>query len=237
MKGKIIFVLFLLVFMIRVDAACDSHTQLQLNTSAVNVTADYEITKSVMDFEGNLHSEIDPNSITNTNNGYIPVDVVVLNVYNLSSDLYAVISNKEDSFSQKIYYSDFVGGKYTLTVPDTTKIRNYVVKIYSNNSNCLDVDLRSLNVTTPMYNPLSHMEGCQGLDNYYCERYITQPLTVDESILIKNYDADKVNRVVDDNTNKSGSFKWLLIISVIVIIILSVGAVFFFIKRKRDMDF
>ena len=135
--------------------------------------------------------------------------------------------NKKDSLKN---------GTLKYEVPDTEKIRNYTVKIYSNVKDCLNDELRTLNLTTPMYNQISDWELCKNSNEYYCQTYVTSPITIsEEEIMEKNINNNENNESETQNEVQNAMKKvWLWVgISVVVVLI---AAIIFTIIRKNKKD-
>lgn len=227
--------LFIFVFVLNVKADCDSKEVLRLNTEAASVNANYEITQVLKDYQGNLHPELPLEMGKVLDGGYSILDIVTFKLNNVTDNIYVTITNQEDSYAERIDYNKTENGSYSFEVPDTNKIRNYVIKVYSNNSKCLDEDLRTINVATPMYNALSDMVACQNNDVYYCQKYITVPLSITEDDIAIDYSqknhANEIEEVVPEKNNRLFVLVSLGIIGFLVIAII----VTLIIKKKRKI--
>lgn len=224
--------IIIFAFMLNVKADCDSKEILQLNTEAANVYANYEMSEMVIDYDGNRFPELNID-VVSFDSGYSWEDIVTFKVNNITDNIYLSISNAEDNFVERVDYSKTNNGFYSFEVPDVYKIRNYVVKVYSNNPKCLDEELRTINVATPMYNPLSDMQACDGLNVYYCNKFITSPLNIDENYFIENAELiqneENVSEVNDSSDNKNFILISFGIIGFLVVAII----ITLIIKKKR----
>ena len=86
-----------------------------------------------------------------------------------------------------------------------------------------------------MYNALSDMVACQNNDVYYCQKYITVPLSITEDDIAIDYSqknhANEIEEVVPEKNNRLFVLVSLGIIGFLVIAII----VTLIIKKKRKI--
>ena len=233
-KAKMyIFIVLSLIFSLdKVNAECDNKSQLEINAASSNVTMNYTLETLVVDTDGNIHPEIASEDVELSELGkYSLIDKASINVNNVSDKVYVVFYSNDDGINKEYHYQDLKNGSFTYEVPELDTIRNYTLTIYSDVSNCGNQELRTIDVTTPMYNSLSEQVVCNGNDAYYCQRYITTPINIDELDLKDNIkNTDKDSNLDNENNNQNFILFTIGIIAVIMIIIAIIIMVF---ENKR----
>ncbi len=214
-------------------AACDASTEIQLNTAAANMKAEYSLKKIVTDYNGVEQFDVPEELAGGLETGYRTVYLVILRIYNISGNIHFTVTNAEDNFYEAHEASEFPDGVYEITVPDVSKIREYDIKVYSSEGDCLDTELRTINVKTPMYNILSGLEACQNSDKYYCQEYVTTEINVTEEDIING---TQINSQTQQNEEQEKSFleKYTMpIITAVVVVAVLVVIVYIISKRKK----
>ncbi len=238
MKGKfVVCLLAIFSFVLVAKADCDGKTLIELDTAAANVSANYEMGKAVMDNNGTLHPEINIDDVHGLDNGYVVIDVVKLNILNITDNIYATLENTDDNVLQTIHASDTNNGVYVYNVPDIDKIRTYNVKLYSNNSSCMDKELRTTSVVTPMYNQLSDRIYCLNSSEYYCQRYVTTTINVDEAKLMEDYLASNEEESTNNTKENDNKPNIWFIIGAFGVIIALITAIFVVIMKNKTVKF
>ena len=217
-------------FINNVNADCDSRTRLEINTASSNVTADYSIDYMVTDYDGIPHPEISEELTEDLESGYILLSYITLNISNITDKIYFEIINEDEGVDLTYYANDLKDGKFSYQVPDTMKIRNYKIKIFSNVDECKDEELRTIPVTTPMYNEYSTSSLCQNNDVYYCKKFVTTPITVDFDKLIE----EERRRLMANNNETSKNKNIFTIIGIITCVLLIVGIIILIIRNKKN---
>ncbi len=232
-----VFIVLSLIFSLdKVNAECDNKSQLEINAASSNVTMNYTLETSVVDTYGNIHPEIAPEDVELSELGeYGLIDKAIINVNNVSDKVYVVFYNNDDGINKEYHFQDLKNGSFTYEVPDLSTIRNYTLTIYSDVSECGNQELRTINVTTPMYNSLADQTVCNNNDSYYCQRYITTPINEDELDLNNNVNNDDKNNDLELNENNSQSFV-LFTVGIIIVIIIIVAITILIVKKKQRND-
>lgn len=217
-----------------VYAECDNKTSLELNTISANITANYEMQDVLEDYEGNRVSGVPFELGTQEGSGYAIDTIAIFRISNMSDKVYLTITN-DDNLNKKIEYKDTDNGLYSFEVPDMEKIRHYVIKVYSNNDSCIDKELRTINVTTPKFNSYSEVNACIDNNAYYCQKYITQELNIDDDFISNNFEQRREENQVNDNTEDKKSNRFMIVVLSAVIVVLIGAIIFVLIKRKKKV--
>lgn len=234
--GKLILIMLLsvLVFVDKVNAECDYKTELEINTSAANVETNLDYETKIVGPDGNEH----PEAVGKTNDveGFVQSTFINLNITNITDNIYLNITNDDDNLNQNIYASDTVDGTYQYAVPDTSIIRTYTIKIFSNVNDCMDNEIRTIEVKTPMYNELYGTDICKNNNSYYCSEYVTVPIDYDKYEFSdeQNSSSKKGNNIKNNNSEKKYLVFYLVGIVIILIIIVLIIIEIIKIKRRKD---
>ena len=236
MKKNCIFMLIIFAMMIflvdKVNAQCDNRTQLEVNTAASNVTMNYTMHSVVTDLNFNVQPNMSPDEVeTGENAQYLIVDKVNLQIENVTDKIYVVLQNDDGGINTEYHYSDLKNGTLTYEVPDTVTIRTYKLTIYSDVSDCIGEELRTIEVKTPRYNPI-YME-CPDSDEYYCQPYITTE--INENDIPDNIKYQTPNE--EENSKNKVDIKksnHLLGISIVIILIIAIVIVVIYNKKNKD---
>ncbi len=191
---KIILILsmFLSLSILKVNAAttCDATEISRLNSIASKVKINYEIEKKIVE---NENYKIDGGQPT------MEVPNVLLDIYNVTDDIFIMVSNNLNSNKKTILYSDTTDGKYALDTYDNFNgIAVYTFDIYAKSEPCKPRKLKSITYTKPIENPLYRMEICQNnLDVPMCSQFVTE---IDE-----NRDLTKIEEEINNYRNNINS--------------------------------
>ncbi len=186
-KGLIFLIAMCALLSQTVHAECDYKTQNEISTAAANVVGTYEMERVKEDYEGNPHPEVSDEIANTLNSGYYFAEHFNVKIYNITDQIYFRITNEEEHIDEEYHARDLVNGSFSLRVPDTQKIRTYTIKIFSDVSGCSNEELREIKVLTPMYNELADQALCENKDAYYCEKYVTTNIEVDEEKIQNEY--------------------------------------------------
>ena len=155
----ILLIIFVCTLTFKVDAStCSDSKIMELSSLANNVNVSYE-----------KHDK----SFDDANEETYPEFYVT--IYNLDENL-NVLLTREDT-KKSLYVNSNM--KYTdgvIYVPTgyATSVKNIMVKIRSNDSNCLNEVLKTVNITLPMYNEFSKYDICSDNPNFaMCQEYST----------------------------------------------------------------
>ena len=214
-------------------AECSYEEQVRLATEASNVNAVYEA--------GNYGTgEYERGEMPDENGNYeyeITELKVIVNVYNITENMYVLVRNENTNEEDIYYYSDTENGTLTWERTDLDNIVEYTISIYSNNSDCQGNLLRNISLITPRYNDYSTYTYCDGLDVYYCQEFVTTDLGMTEDQIYQ--DAIKLQQEkeeISEQKSEENTIDWSSIILYGLIAILIVGVVatvWAFLKRRN----
>jgi len=252
MKKKVFFAILasLLIGIQSVNAAstCSYSEQIELNQIAATVKANYEIETYGTGIFGDLEN---PDEGENNNTIEIYADAIIMNVLNITEDIYVEIKIANYKDVMTFYYSDTKNGVIELGDEFLTKIKTYIITIYSNNSNCLGDKLRTFEFVTPRFNEYSEYGVCELIpDFYYCQKYIVTDINIseDEFVRLSNQKLEEQTKTEEENKkneNNEGilnnifSFisdnKYIILIVVIVIIGGTTTAIILKNRRSKEL--
>lgn len=235
MKKKIILVIFACLFTLDVvnAEACDLERQVIVNNAAGSVTA----SASPLDY---TYTDED------TENGEIyeaTAYMGMLYVYNLTEDIYAIVSDGTDK--QTIYYDPENPGVSAISTGGMGSVKNYVVSIYPTNKNCGKSSIRDLNVTVPRLNRFYSYDTCSEYPDYfYCSQFmITNDITEEE---FANGVAEyaKTHKSKSEENRKEGVLEettkflknHLAIIVIVLVILIGSGGTFIYLRNKKRKE-
>lgn len=180
-------------------ATCDNTEMKKLNAVASNIKVSYEVETKTVE---NANYEVDGGKKT------ISVNTIIVDIYNITDDIFIIVSNNANSDKKTITYADTENGKYKF---DTYSVSNIVVTytfdIYAKNEPCKPRKLKSLEFVKPVENPYHYTEECKkNLDIPFCAQFVTE---IDQNVDIYNIKEDIENyRKTSTNkttTNKDGN--------------------------------
>ena len=245
---KILFLLILMIYLtIDVKATCKN----QLRSQAANVSVNYVLGEVAITEDGVEHPEVDLEELRKTIaegakidpnlrvSDYLIADIVNLKIYNLTDKLYVTVEEQDEGMIGTFTYDDVVDGEITIRVPDTEKIREYKVRVFSNDDSCKDEEITSPPaIKTPMYNPYSAYEICadQNANKYYCQDYVVTDVNIDEDELFKNWNNGNGQNENNLSDQTKRTFKFLLLYVLPVTLIILVIFVGIKIKRKKNKN-
>ena len=238
---KLIYTLFLIIFVITdVKALCSNEMQYELNVASSNVTMDYVIDTLVIDSNNVFHPEIPVDQIeVHETSEYTLVDKMTLKIENVSDKIYIVLRCLEEDINQVFHYEDLDNGSFVYEIPNFDIIRHFELTVYSNENECLDQELRKIEVVTPKYNEYADYAICDNNNNYYCREYVTTEVNLDKEIENFNY-FDQIEQdddnVINENVNENKQH-WVILLVIItitlLILILVIVIVYLLIKKRR----
>lgn len=241
-KKRVLFcILCFLSFIITANAECDYETQVRLNTEASNVKINYEIKREIINMNtGEVAPEATDEDV-DFESEYAYQDNIYISLLNLTENIYVeLIGNNGDV--RTIYYSDTENGSLDLNGGTGEEIVTYTVNIKSNNSNCSGSLLKTFEFITPKKNPFSALLACKGVNEYYCEPYVTYDINMTEGEVIDRAMAAKEEEQTkqEEEKNKNWWTEWLeknpwFIPTVIGVIVLAgVTTTVIIIKKRRS---
>lgn len=224
------------------SSTCSYEEQVKLNNTVVNVKANYEEQKEV----------VDPSTYTppETTSEDELVNYVLYNEYlqvsflNISDDIYLIVSNNVDKTKMTITSSMATDGVYKYNWKNLNKVATLTINIYaSSKTNCADELYRTFYLTLPRINEYYNYDICTNNSEYYmCQKYVTFESLSSGDFFEKVSEYGKSKNKTSDDTNKSDNKfiefiknnKTYLIIGGIGILVVAGGIVTYtVIKRKR----
>ncbi len=220
---------------------------LDLRTQAANVKTNYVMSEIVLDEFGNevtnisveeAKKDIEAHQVAeNVNTSkYSISEIVLLKIYNLTDKLYVTVNESKSNTLTTYHYQDSNNGEITIKVPDVDTIREYKVRVFSNDTSCLGEEISSPpSVKTPMYNPYSEYEVCLNQSKYYCQPYVTTEITTNEEDIFNELYKDEA--VTDEEeqvkTNYWKSLKVIIPFLTVLILLGAIGYIYFKKKGKK----
>ena len=162
-----------------------------------------------------------------------------LGIYNITSDLYVLVSNNIDSTTEKITFEKAIDGKYVYNVVYTGEVVTYKFEVFGNSEGCNEVSIRTSYVTTPLRNEYAEIGACEEVPDFYlCQKYVTK--NVDYETFSKKLESykTKIKEEKEQATEKEhpilsfvNNYKYIIV----SLIIISGGVtIFIVIKKKRS---
>ncbi len=218
---------------------CDSKTQVEVNAAAASVTMDYKIVTKVLDFDGNIHDELNPNEVDIKEFGgsYYLKDFITVNIENVTDRVFVVFSSIADNIEQEYHYEDLENGSLTYNVSDNSMTKDFTLKIYSNIGKCYGTEVNKIEIVTPKYNLHSDELICENNDAYYCKKYVTSDVEIPDEAY-NEYAENNANESEEvQNTEEKSNFnKYLFIGGTVIIIILIILIIMTIIKNKKKRE-
>lgn len=237
MKKAITFIVIMFLFSIRVSAAssCTYQEQSELNSKAANVKISYEAVE---------------NKVVTGEEYYIDRYIKVT-IANVTEDLYVKIKNDYNSDQLTYNSSDAKDDIITFNWKNIDEVTNFTLQVYTSiNTKCPNERLKTIYLTTPRYNEFSRREICvEQPDFYLCQTFVTfAPIDdtkftnqitkylndeVDNKGEVKEEPQDKT--ITDVIFNFINTYKWYIIIVILVGTIVGVGIYNVKTKKQREL--
>ena len=234
-KAGCLFLLALVAFIgpknVWAASSCSYEDQVKLSAEANNVRTTYEI-KEIL--TGNQIEADDGSGMEDET--YIGAEV---NIYNLTENLYVVVTDSKDDSQTEYYYGDTDNGtiKFLRGNDGLTDIVTYHVSVRSNIADCKGEEYYSVDIVTPMYNYFSSEPLCANSDKYYCQEYITQDLNMSYADFVKQATRDQESTEQEEKENneeKNDLTSKIVLYTTIGLIVLIIGVATFVIVRKKQ---
>lgn len=217
---------------------CPSSLKNDLAQAASHIKVKYEIVDS------SEMKELEANGSKTTYK--IPNYAFVISIYNLTSDFYAKIdvttSQTGSSKTQEVYYEETVEGNYSLYDYNIGDIYNYTITIYSTSEECYNKVFRTFRITKPRYNAYSEYTYCQNSSSYYCQRFVTTDLNIEDTseflrkIEVNNQKNNPNKGFLDENKeimdNLKNNWMWYLLIFLAIAGIIT-GLIIYLKKKQK----
>ena len=235
-----IFALFVLLVPAVVLAECDYAEQNRLNALSANINADYTVSNRTVVLEGTDHRG---EEITEE----VEEKYFMINVYNLTKDLYIVVTNNYDSSETTYNFSDVKDGIISFAAPTSDKTVEFTVKVYTTNTECSGNALRTFTVRSPMVNPFVKYEICNDAPDFYlCQEYLTADIDITDSQFLERAESYieglKTKKEEEKNSGDDGIFSqilnfisnyWIFLVGGIVVIGVIVTVIVIIRVRRR----
>ena len=186
----IVGVLAIFAFTLKASAStCSDERNIKLSTLSGNVNVSYEkynIFYGLREDEQNDVSGLQVDSYPGFK----------LAIYNLPSELNAAVI-REDTKKALVANSTDADSEGVILIDtgEATSVKNFTIQIRSNDSNCKNEVLRTITVTTPMYNRFYDLEACANNKEYsLCQEFTN----VDYSDIDEVEFAEKVEKYVEE---------------------------------------
>ena len=219
------FLTFSLLMIANVKAeTCSLEKQVTINNEAGLVSVNAE------PFEYQYSSTVEDTGEVSEFAGYLGS----INIYNLTENLYAVISN--GSAKKTVNYSADTNGVNKVSTGSMNVLKNYTISIYPSDTKCGKTSLREFQVTIPIENPYYKMQICTQFLNI--ENISRDDFTkgINEYINKKKSEEEEKRHEGILNTATSFMKKHWLVILISVLLIASATGVYIYIKNKKKKE-
>ena len=222
-------------------STCSDQRVLELSSLANDVNASYQQYDKVVD---EYESEIfvgDEDEDTKTQSTF---PAYYLTIYNLPKDLNVSIIRNDTRKNVVVYADDKEDdGVIYVDTGYAAKVKLFTLKVRSNDSNCKNEILKTIAVTTPMYNKFSQYNSCQENPDFkLCQQFTTTDYSdVTNSQFIEKLNEYKEQKAEEEKKKNSlfyniGQFisknRWYIIISIAIIGVALI--VIYIIRRKKS---
>lgn len=183
-------------------ATCDNTEMKKLNAVASNIKVSYEVETKTVE---NENYKIDGGSPT------MEVPNIIIDIYNITDDIFIIASNNINSSKKTIVYADTDNGKYKLdTFDNFNALGTYTFDIYAKNEPCKPRKLKSIEFVKPIENPFYRTEECKNnLDIPFCTQFVTEINQNVDIFNIKeeiaNYRKSSTNKVTTKTDGTTGN--------------------------------
>lgn len=239
-KGtSIILSLILLICpsIVKAASSCSYSEQAKLNDLVANVKASYEYIERLSDEKG-----MDPDSGEEMD---VWESIFKISVLNITEEIYITISNDATGFEATYKYEDTNNGIVEFEQKDLTKVTEYKIDVYSNNSNCAGELYRTFTLKTPKFNVFSNIALCNIYPNYYyCQEFLDTDVEIDYEKFydgLESYQELHPEEEQKEETKKENKLikfykEHALAINIIagVLVVGGVTATVILVKRKRS---
>ena len=226
---------------------CSGDEYTELLEKVNNITAEYQVNDHY-DF-GCAFSTLDelPEDFTSYENmecenhsiGY------ALDVYlrNIPEHVYIQVTNDQDKEVTVIENSDGTQESVVWSQPETTFLRVYNFKVYSQLDDCKSKLIREFEITLPRWNETSKTDLClqeEYKNTEVCERFIMEPYDLNKDLekskkvitkVEKKREEEKKEKENEEKTNRT-----IIICIVAIVVVLVVGIVFVLMKGRKKHE-
>lgn len=228
---KTLFIIFILTLLLitNVNAEeCSFQERANINTISSKVKATYGVKTVKMNKE-------DHNSEEDIYYSYFEISI-----YNIQPEIYIVLTNDQDETEQTIYYNNTIDGEYVFAIDVPQSVTTYTIDIYSSGIDGCEIEKnRSLTLKIPKQNKYYTYAICEGLTNLsYCQEFITfdEPsisVLEDKIRQYNNTGEDDQSPEVVEEPSFIESYRTILIVSGLIILVAGIGVVSVILHNKR----
>ena len=243
MKKNICYVLLFLFCMCITQgvnaSTCSDKRVLELSSLANNVNVSYQqYDKLVDEYDSETFAGEDDTIVKST------FPAFYLTIYNLPSELNVSIIRNDTTKNLVFYATDKEqDGIVYVDTGFAGKVKLFTVKIRSNDSSCKNEVLKTVAVTTPMYNKFSKYESCiENPDFNLCQQFTT----TDYSDITSSQFNEKLNEYKEKKAEEErrqnsliykvgkflSTYKWYIVIPAVIIGVALI--VIYIIRRKKS---
>lgn len=231
-------ILLSFIFINNVDAECSYQERKQLLNEAKAVDISFEVYDKEEKIVG-INPNTEQEEIYTTTTYFFK-----MNVSNITSNMFAKITNNYDSSEIIVNYDDLKDGIYSFDVENKTDIITYYIDFYSTNDNCYADNITTKTVKKPKENPIYYYSVCSNEkveNSAYCKHFIDKNFSENEYDIVKELN-DIVNKDNDSQNNDKNfitetvtfiSSYWYLFLFLVVLILFTIVMVIVRKKRSR----
>lgn len=228
-------------FILNTKAACDYDTQVKLATEAANVNVTYEIKKRIINvYTGEVALDATDEDVE-FDGDYAYENKIFISLMNINENIYIEMTGS-NGFNEIYYYDDSNNGSIEIDGGLGEEIVNYKIIVKSVNEECNDKALRSIDFVTPMKNPYSDLLACEGVNEYYCQPYVTYEIDLSEGQVIDKAMEIKNNKENENQNEENKNWweewleknKWFVPTLVGVIVLAGVATTVIIIRKRRS---
>lgn len=222
-------------------STCGDKRILELSSKANDVNVSYQEYDKLVD-------EFDSETFVDENDGDSIVretfPAYYLTIFNLPEDLNVSIIRNDTKKNVVVYSSDKKeDGVVYVDTGFAGKVKLFTLKIRSNDSSCKNEILKTVAVTTPMYNKFSQYNSClENPEFSLCQQFTTVDYSeVTNSQFVEKLNEYKVQKAEEEKKQKSiiyqigkflSTYKWYIIIPIVIIGVALI--VIYIIRRKKS---
>ena len=250
-RRKLTSILVVLIFCICfspvANAVCDYETQVQLSTEANNVNANYEISEVVVNVDtGEEVFGVSEEEVWDDYNPYMYKNKVTISIYNITENIKVRITG-DNGYEEEFTYQETDNGTITFDGGLMDNIVHYTISVLSTHPNCIDDELRTINLITPMENQYFYYSACEGVNEYFCQQFIDYDLNMTEGEVIERANAIRNNSQVTEEKEESeqnwwdnireylNNNSWIIYVTIgVIVVIAGVATTVIVIKKRRS---
>ncbi len=198
------------LYLENVNAAslCEYSEQVELSNVASTIQTGYDIQRVIIDMEGNVVTGVSEDEVTD-DSMYMFSTRSNVYVNNLTEKVYIHITS-DKGLDRTYHYSDTMNGNISFDGGNFDEIVNYKVEVLSDNINCSNDLIRTIDFVTPMENQFFYLNMCSQIPDFeYCKQYVTAPFMSSDNEIRKNIEAaylKYVNGLKEEEEEKSKGF-------------------------------